>query len=64
MTSADGSEYISPDFSAKIEVKETTGGGEVEVEEIESEEDSSLPGFGLIASLLALTILVVLRRRA
>ena len=64
VTSADGSEYISPDFSAKIEVKETTGGGEVEVEEIESEEDSSLPGFGLIASLLALTILVVLRRRA
>ena len=64
VTSADGSEYISPDFSAKIEVKETTGGGEVEVEEIESEEDSSLPGFGLIASLLALTTLVVLRRRA
>ena len=64
VTSADGSEYISPDFSVKIEVKETTGGGEVEVEEIESEEDSSLPGFGLIASLLALTTLVVLRRRA
>tara|TARA_B100000902_G_scaffold132714_1_gene131259 strand:+ start:3676 stop:5685 length:2010 start_codon:yes stop_codon:yes gene_type:complete len=64
VTSADGSEYISPDFSAKIEVKETTGGGEIEVEEIESEEDSSLSGFGLIASLLALTTLVVLRRRA
>ena len=47
-----------------IEVKETTGGGEVEVEDIESEDDSSTPGFGLIASLLALTTLVVLRRRA
>ena len=64
VTSSDGSEYTSPDFSANIEVKETTGGGEVEVEEIESEEDSSTPGFGLIASLLALTTLVVLRRRA
>lgn len=63
-TSADGSEYTSPDFSANIEVKETTGGGEVEVEDIESEDDSSTPGFGLIASLLALTTLVVLRRRA
>ena len=62
--SADGSEYTSPDFSANIEVKETTGGGEVEVEEIESEDDSSMPGFGLMASLLALTTLVVLRRRA
>ncbi len=64
VTSADGSEYTSPDFSANIEVKETTGGGEVEVEEIESDDDSSTPGFGLIASLLALTTLVVLRRRA
>ena len=63
-TSSDGSEYTSPDFLVKIEVKDTTGGGEVEVEEIESEEDSSLPGFGLIASLFALTTLVVLRRRA
>ena len=64
VTSADGSEYTSPDFSANIEVKETSGGGEVEVEEIESEDDNSTPGFGLIASLLALTTLVVLRRRA
>ena len=64
VTSSDGSEYTSPDFSANIEVKETTGGGEVEVEDIESEDDSSTPGFGLIASLLALTTLVVLRRRA
>ena len=64
VTSADGSEYTSPDFSANIEVKETTGGGEVEVEDIESEDDSSTPGFGLIASLVALTTLVVLRRRA
>ena len=64
VTSADGSEYTSPDFSANIEVKETSGGGEVEVEEIESEEDNSTPGFGLLASLLALTTLVVLRRRA
>ena len=64
VTSSDGSEYTSPDFSANIEVKETTGGGEVEVEDIESEDDSSTPGFGLVASLLALTTLVVLRRRA
>ncbi len=64
VTSADGSEYTSPDFTANIEVKETSGGGEVEVEEIESDDDSSTPGFGLIASLLALTTLVVLRRRA
>ena len=64
VTSADGSEYTSPDFSANIEVKETTGGGEVEVEDIESDEDGSTPGFGLMASLLALTTLVVLRRRA
>ncbi len=64
VTSSDGSEYTSPDFSANIEVKETTGGGEVEVEDIESEDDSSTPGFGLMASLLALTTLVVLRRRA
>lgn len=64
VTSADGSEYTSPDFSANIEVKETSGGGEVEVEEIESEDDNSTPGFGLITSLLALTTLVVLRRRA
>ena len=64
VTSSDGSEYTSPDFSANIEVKETSGGGEVEVEDIESDDDSSTPGFGLIASLLALTTLVVLRRRA
>ena len=64
VTSSDGSEYTSPDFLANIEVKETTGGGEVEVEDIETEDESSTPGFGLMASLLALTTLVVLRRRA
>ena len=64
VTSADGSEYTSPDFTANIEVKETSGGGEVEVEEIESDDGDSTPGFGLVASLLALTTLVVLRRRA
>ena len=64
VTSSDGSEYTSPDFSANIEVKETSGGGEVEVEDIEADDDRSTPGFGLIASLLALTTLVVLRRRA
>ena len=64
VTSSDGSEYTSPDFSANIEVKETSGGGEVEVADIESDDDSSTPGFGLIASLLALTTLVVLRRRS
>ena len=61
--SADGSVYTSPDFTVILDVKET-GGDEEVVQDLESEDDSSTPGFGLITSLLALTTLVVLRRRA
>lgn len=60
-TSSDGIEWTSPDFLAEIEVKETEG-EEVTVEKIE-EEDSSTPGFGMFASLLALTLIVIIRRR-
>jgi len=61
-TSSDGIEWTSPDFLAEIEVKETEG-EEVTVEKIEEEEDSSTPGFGMFASLLALTLIVIIRRR-
>ena len=60
-TSQDGSSETSPDFLAEIEAKETEG-EEVTVEEIEK-EDSSTPGFGMFASLLALTLIVIIRRR-
>ena len=62
-TSADGSETLSPDLEAQIEIKET-GGEEVETEELEDEEEDSLPGFGVFASLLALTLIVLARRKA
>ena len=61
-TSSDGIEWTSPDFLAEIEAKETEG-EEVTVEKIEEEEDSSTPGFGMFASLLALTLIVIIRRR-
>ena len=64
-TSADGSETISPDVEAQIEIKET-GGEEVETEELEDVEEGmieGLPGFGVFASLLALTLIVFTRRK-
>ncbi len=61
-TSAGGSEITSPDLSAEIEVKETEG-EEVVTEEIEEEDEGGLPGFGAFVSLLALTFVVLSRRR-
>ena len=60
-TSADGSEITSPDLTAQIEVKET-GGEEVVTEELD-EDDEGLPGFSMFVSLLALTIVVLSRRK-
>ena len=65
VTSADGTEWTSPSFAVDIEAKNTEGEEGPEKEVLDDEEDdSSTPGFGLFASLLALTTLVVLRRRA
>ena len=60
-TSADGSETPSPDLTAQIEVKETEG-DEVVTEELD-EDDEGLPGFSMFVSLLALTIVVLSRRK-
>ena len=62
-TSEDGSETTSPDLTAEIEVKETEA-EEVVTEEIEEEDEGGLPGFGAFVSLLALTFVVLSRRRA
>ena len=59
--SADGSETPSPDLTAQIEVKETEG-DEVVTEELD-EDDEGLPGFSMFVSLLALTIVVLSRRK-
>ena len=59
-TSADGSEWTSPDMTAEIEVKDTEG-EEVEEEVVETEDDS--PGFGVLASLLAFAFVVFNRRK-
>ena len=59
--SADGSETPSPDLTAQIEVKETEG-EEVVTEELD-EDDEGLPGFSMFVSLLALTIVVLSRRK-
>ena len=59
-TSADGSEWTSPDMTAEIEVKETEG-EEVVEEKVETEDDS--PGFGVLASLLAFAFVVFNRRK-
>jgi len=60
-TSQDGeSVWSSPYITAEIEVKET----EVpEVEEIVVEEEDDSPGFGILASLLAFTFVVMNRRK-
>jgi uncharacterized membrane protein len=62
-TSEDDSETIGPDLTAQIEVKETEG-EEIVIEELEEEDDEGgLPGFGVFASLLALTFIVLSRRK-
>ena len=60
-TSDDSSETTSPDLTVLIEVKET-GGEEVVTEELD-EDDEGLPGFSMFVSLLALTIVVLSRRK-
>ena len=54
------SEWSSPYITAEIEVKETEV-PEVEEEVVEEEDDS--PGFGILASLLAFTFVVMNRRK-
>ena len=61
-TSADGSETTSPDLTAQIEVKET-GGEEIVTEELDEDDEGGLPGFSMFVSLLALTIVVLSRRK-
>ena len=61
-TSADGSETTSPDLTAQIEAKETAG-EEVETEELDEDDEGGLPGFSMFVSLLALTIVVLSRRK-
>jgi hypothetical protein len=61
-TSADGSETTSPDLTALIVVKETEG-EEVVTEELDEEDEGGLPGFSIFVSLLALTIVVLSRRK-
>jgi uncharacterized membrane protein len=61
-TSADGSETSSPDLTAQIEVKETEG-EEVVTEELDEEDEGGLHGFSMFVSLLALTIVVLSRRK-
>ena len=61
-TSGDGSEARSPDLTAQIEIKKTEG-EEAVTEELEEEEESGLPGFGALASLLTLTLIVLTRRK-
>ena len=60
-TSADGSETPSPDLTAQIEVKDTEG-EEIVTEELD-QDDEGLPGFSMFVSLLALTIVVLSRRK-
>ncbi|MCH2619461.1 MAG: hypothetical protein MKZ83_03785 [Candidatus Poseidoniia archaeon] len=61
-TSADGSETTSPDLTAQIDVKETEG-EEVVTEELDEDDEGGLPGFSMFVSLLALTIVVLSRRK-
>ena len=61
-TSSDGSETTSPDLTAQIDVKETEG-EEVVTEELDEDDEGGLPGFSMFVSLLALTIVVLSRRK-
>ncbi|MCH2420736.1 MAG: hypothetical protein MK215_02175, partial [Candidatus Poseidoniia archaeon] len=61
-TSADGSETTSPDLTAQIVAKETEG-EEVETVELDDDDEGGLPGFSMFVSLLALTIVVLSRRK-
>ena len=61
-TSSDGSETTSPDLTAQIDVKETEG-EEVVTEELDEDDEGSLPGFSMFVSLLVLTIVVLSRRK-
>ncbi len=59
-TSSNGKEWKSPQMTVSIEQKETAG-EEVEQEELEPEEDS--PGFGILFSIISLTLVVLSRRK-
>ena len=61
-TSSDGSETTSPDLTAQIDVKETEG-EEIVTEELDEDDEGGLPGFSMFVSLLALTIVVLSRRK-
>tara|TARA_Y100001960_G_scaffold217169_1_gene227038 strand:- start:453 stop:2477 length:2025 start_codon:yes stop_codon:yes gene_type:complete len=60
VTSSNGVEWKSPQMTVSMEQKETAG-EEVEQEELEPEEDS--PGFGLLFSIISLTLVVLSRRK-
>ena len=53
-------EWTSPQMTVSLEQKETAG-EEVEQEELEPEEDS--PGFGILFSIISLTLVVLSRRK-
>ena len=61
-TSVDGSETTSPDLTVQIEVKDTAV-EEVVTEELDEDDEGGLPGFGMFVSLLALTVVVLSRRK-
>ena len=62
-TSGDDSKTTSPDLLAQIEVKDT-GPSDNATQVLEEEDEGGLlPGFGMFVSLLALTIVVLSRRK-
>ena len=60
VTYSNEKECKSPQMKVSIEQKETAG-EEVEQEELEPEEDS--PGFGILFSIISLTLVVLSRRK-
>ena len=60
VTSSNEKEWKSPQMTVSLEQKETAG-EEVEQEELEPEEDS--PGFGILFSIISLTLVVLSRRK-